>query len=285
MRVPAVAATVVFALLLVILATFAGCRCSGTEAAADAGPDGTVGPGPGASGGASGPPVGDGVPAEEPLVDEGDASDPSGDASFRFRDAAPKVERDLDGPPDLACTGAEIAFAVAVVDARCAISAARAKKLRALLERDGGIGLRQDAKLSPDGRVTLRLVNKSGISLSLPLSFHGKLPVFSVLAEDARHTLYELASPELELRDRGEGSRSHFARIVLPPEGAATTTFAVSPTILRVLGRGATDPCRTTDAGACGAAKLEKGHYILHVGELLTDVEGGPPARVEIDLP
>lgn len=280
MRLSAVAAAVAFA---VFLGTFPGCRCSGAEPAADTGSDSAAGPAP--STGANLPGPGEGSPPEELLAGEGDGSDVSGDASTRFRDAAPKVDRDLDGPPDPACTGAEIAFSVAVVDARCAVSAARAKKLRALLERDGGIGLRQDAKLAPDGRVTLRLVNKSGTSLSLPLSFHGKLPVFSVLAEDARHTLYELASPELDLRDRGEGSRSHFARIVLPPEGVATTTFAVSPTILRVLGRGATDPCRTIDAGECSATKLGKGHYILHVGELLTDVEGGPPARVEVDLP
>jgi hypothetical protein len=270
-----------FALLVaVLLAAFPGCRCAG-GGPAEPGPDGSAAPGELASA----PAMPSAVPEEEPADREDDASEPSGDASIRFRDAAPKVDRDLEGPADPACTGAELAFAVAVVDARCAISSARARKLRALLERDGGLGLRQDAKVTADGRVALRLVNKSGTSLSLPLSFHGKLPAFSVLAEDERHTIYELESPELDLRDRGEGSRSHFARIVLPPEGAAVATVKVSPTILRVLGRGATDPCRSSDAGACGATKLGKGHYVLHVGELLTDVEAGPPARVEIDLP
>ena len=263
-----------------MIAVSSGCRCAGggpAEVGADAS---AATPGFSASASAAPPALRDQDPPERE-----DASDPSGDASTRFRDAGPKVDRDLEGPADPACTGAEISFATAVVDARCAISAARAKKLRALLERDGGLGLRQDAKVGADGRVALRLVNKSGSSLSLPLSFHGKLPAFSVLAEDERHTLYELESPDLDLHDRGEGSRSHFARIVLPPEGAAVATFKVSPAILRVLGRGATDPCRTSDAGACVSTKLGKGHYVLHVGELLTDVEAGPPARVELDLP
>ena len=278
MRPPALLAA---AMVAVVFAAFPGCRCAG-GGPSEVAPDASAAL-PGPSAGASAAPSA--LPDDDPPEQEGDASDPSGDASTRFRDARPKVDRDLEGPADPACTGAELAFATAVVDARCAITSVRARKLRALLERDGGLGLRQDAKVAADGRVALRLVNKSGTSLALPLSFHGKLPAFSVLAEDERHTLYELESPELELRDRGEGSRSHFARIVLPPEGVAVATFKVSPTILRVLGRGATDPCRTSDAGACSATKLAKGHYVLHVGELLTDVEAGAPARVELDLP
>jgi len=276
MRLPVVVTALVPALLV---ASCSGCRRSGTDAEgvrADAA--GRPSPAVSASGAV------EASVDDEPSEPDGDASDPSRAASVRFRDAGPQVDRDLEGPVDPACTGAEVSFADAVVDARCAISSARARKLRALLERDSGLGLRQEAKLARDGRVTLRLVNGSGTSLALPLSFHGKLPAFSVLAEDERHTLYELESPELELRDRGEGSRSHFARIVLAPAGIAVATVNVVPGIRRVLGRGAADPCRN-DAGSCNPAKLGKGHYVLHVGELLTDVEAGPPARVEIDLP
>ena len=215
-----------------------------------------------------------------------------GDAGQRFRDAGPTADVDLGGPPDPACTGAEIALASAVVDGRCAISSTRAKKLRALLERDGEpLPLQQAAKVAAEGRVALRLVNRGGSSLTLPLSFHGKLPAFTALAEDERHTLYELEAPLLELRDPGQGNRSHFARIVLPPGGAAVATVAISPNIVRLLGRGAGDPCKdagraaSSEGGACNLTKLPKGRYVLHIGELLTDVEAGAPARVTLDFP
>ncbi|HSO35952.1 MAG TPA: hypothetical protein VLT33_25670 [Labilithrix sp.] len=269
----------------VLLAGSPGCRCGGTEGAGVSA-DGAAPPSTGADASGAGALAADGDVERDERDDAG--SEASGDASLRFRDAAPAVDRDLDGPPDPACTGAEISFAAAVVDPRCAIDSARARKLRARLERDGGIGLRQDAKVNADGRVALRLLNKSGTALSLPLSFHGKLPAFSVLAEDDVHTLYELEPPELELRDRGEGSRSHFARIVLLPDAAAVATLTISPAILRVLGRGAGDRCRDAgpaEGGPCHATRLAKGHYVLHVGELLTDVEAGAPARVVWDLP
>lgn len=234
------------------------------------------------------------TPTEGGLIDP--ASEPSGalvgDASNRFRDAEPMADLDLEGPADPSCTGAEIAFASVVVDARCAIGSARAKKLRALLERDGGAAsLRHDGKVVEAGRISLRLVNTSGASLTLPLSFHAKLPAFSVLAEDERHTLYELEPPPLELRDPGQGNRSHFARIVLPPGGVATATIAISSAIVRVLGRGAGDRCKdagaaaSVDGGACSLTRLPKGRYVLHVGQLLTDVEAGAPARVSWELP
>jgi hypothetical protein len=214
-----------------------------------------------------------------------------GDASTRFRDAAPSIDVDIEGPPDPACTGGDVALASAIVDVRCATDAARAKKLRALLERDGGAaGLRQEARVVEGGRLALRLVNGSGSTLVLPLSFHGKLPAFSVLAEDERHTLYELAPPALELRDPGEGARTHFARIALTPGGSASAILAIAPAIVRVLGRGAGDPCRGVDAapqdgGPCNLASLPKGTYVLHVGELLTDVAIDAQARVIWTLP
>ncbi len=269
-----------------LVASSPGCRCGshGSEAEHS---DGAT-----ASDAATASPVDvdtENVPAQEP---EGGSEEVVGDAGSRFRDAEPKAEVDLGGPADPACTGAEIALASSVVDARCAISSARAKKLRALLERDGGpMPLRQEAMGMEDGRVALRLVNKGGVSLTLPLSFHGKLPAFTALAEDERHTLYELEAPQLQLRDPGQGDRSHFARIVLPPGGAAVATVVIVPTIVRVLGRGAGDTCKDAGAGAsvdggpCNLRKLLKGRYVLHVGQLLTDVEAGAPARVTWDLP
>ena len=274
---------------VLLIAALPACRCGGGAPGGEGAEAGVAraapSAGPSASAVAAAPesPELDGAPSEA-LVD----------ASNRFRDAEPKVEVELDGPADPACTGAEVAFAAAVVDERCAIGSARAKKLRALLERDGGaVALRQDAKVA-EGRVALRLVNKGSSSLALPLSFHAKLPAFSVLAEDERHTLYELEPPQLELRDPAQGNRSHFARIVLPPGGVAVATIAISPAIVRVLGRGAGDTCKdagasaasaSAEGGACNLARLPKGRYVLHVGELLTDVEAGPPARVSWELP
>lgn len=281
-----------------LIAAVPACRCGASGSDAEHA-DASASNGPGSSGSdsasASTGPATLTDDADPAAADEGSMEallDPR-DAGHRFRDAEPKADVDLGGPPDPACTGAEIVFASAVVDARCAISSTRAKKLRALLEeRDAGaLPLRQEAKVTEDGRVALRLVNKGGASLTLPLSFHAKLPAFTALAEDEQHTLYELEAPALELRDPGQGNRSHFARILLPPGGAAVATIAISPNILRVLGRGAGDKCKdggpaaSADGGACNLTKLPKGRYVLHLGELLTDVEAGPPARVTWDLP
>jgi hypothetical protein len=215
------------------------------------------------------------------------------DAGIRSRDAEARLDVDPDGPIDPACSGAEISFNVAVVDKRCAIGSARAKQLRAILERDGGppVPLRQEAKPLADGRVALRLVNTGSSPLTLPLSFSAKLPAFSVLAEDDRHAIYELETPRFDVGPGGpegaaDDARPHFARIVLPAQGAALATVTLSPTVVRVL--------RAADAGAGGGAakateggplRLGTGHYVVHIGELLTDVEAGAPARVIWDLP
>ncbi|MDB4946247.1 MAG: hypothetical protein JWP97_5781, partial [Labilithrix sp.] len=214
---------------------------------------------------------------------------PQGDASTRFRDASPGAGRDLDGPPGPGCTGGALSFAEVVTSEPCAIDRVRAERLRTRFEaQDGGRGvlLVQEAEPAGPGAVTLRLVNKGSASATLPLSFHGKLPAFSVLAEDAHHTIYELAPPALALADPGQGARAHFAAILLLPGGSAAARLTVLPAIAKVLGRGATDPCKARpDGGACAAAALPAGHYVLHVGQLLADVEAGPPARVEVDLP
>lgn len=237
-----------------------------------------------------------GEPSNE--ASEGERGEPfASDESFveagnRFRDAAPKVAVDPDGPIDPACSGTEIALAVAVIDKRCAIGSARAKQLRAALEQDGGaaLPLAQQAKVGNDGRVALRLVNTGSTPLTLPLSYSAKLPAFNVIAEDEQHTLYELVPPRLEVAGgtpeaSAANDRPHFARVVLAPGAAAVATATVNSAIVRVVGRrgGAAEPCG--DGGACAPARLAKGRYALHVGELLTDVDVGAPARVLFDLP
>lgn len=267
-------------LALGLLACFglSSCRCG------DAGPG--AAPGPGDDGG-----VEAGAAAEEQEIADDDddvdaeafAAEEAGllEASTRFRDAGPGVE--VDSPIDPACRGGELSFAAVVVDERCAVDLRRSKKLRARLERDGGAprGLHQEASAAAGGRITLRLVNGGTTAVTLPLSFHNKLPAFSVLAEDDRHTIYELEPPLLDLRDPGQGNRTRLARMELAPGGIATATVAIVPTITKVLARGAGDPCKGADAGgACASNVLVRGRYVLHIGELITDVEAGDPARV-----
>jgi hypothetical protein len=215
------------------------------------------------------------------------------DATNRFRDAEPKVEIDPDGPVDPVCSGSQIALALSVVDRRCAISSARAKQLRAALEKDGGsnLTLRQEAKVAEDGRVTVRLVNTGTASLTLPLSFSAKLPAFTALAEDDRHTLYELEAPRFDVEPPGgpdasaAADRAHFARIVLAPGSAAVATVTILPGVVRVLGGRDASSEKCPDGGSCAPKRLASGRYALHVGELLSDVEAGPPARVMWTLP
>lgn len=230
-----------------------------------------------------------------PFDDDGDGGSggPVGDGGNRFRDAGPNVVVDPDGPVDPACTGMEVAFAIAVVSTRCAIGSGRAKQLRAALESDAGsITLRQEAKRGDDGRVTLRMVNSGLVSLTLPLSYSAKLPAFTVLAEDERHAIFELDAPKLDVAgSTASKDRPHFARIVLPPGGAAVATIAIETGVVKRLGRGAGDAGAgdaggdKCDGGPCTPTKLTKGRYVLHVGQLLADVEAGAPARVTWDLP
>jgi hypothetical protein len=215
------------------------------------------------------------------------------EAGNRFRDAEPKVTVDADGPVDPACSGPEIALALAVVDKRCAIGSGRAKQLRAILEQDGGraLPLRQEAKLGADGRVTLRLVNTGAAPLTLPLSFSAKLPAFTLLAEDDHHTIYEVEPPRLDVaaaspEAAAANERPHFARIVLAPGAAAVATVTLGGVVLGVVGHGpGAEKC--PDGGACARAPahLAKGRNTMHLGELLTDVEVGAPARVSVELP
>lgn len=206
----------------------------------------------------------------------------------RFREAGPKVEADAEAPLDPACSGAEVSLASALADPRCAIGSGKAKAIRAELEREGKkLPLRQEAKLvaatsgpsAGDGSaggatVAVRLVNTGTTTITLPLSYSSQLPAFTALAEDARRALFELEAPRLTIAEGSRTGKPRFARIALPPGGAATVTVVVGTTVVRRLD----PPC---DAGTCAPARLPGGKYTLHVGQLVSDVETGAPARVE----
>lgn len=230
------------------------------------------------------------------------------DLGKRFRDAAPRLE---GGPPgdaeawlvDPACgpaagaargdaSAGATSFVSVLLDPRCAIGSARAKQLRADLEGDGGaVALKQEARLDPgpsavaEGlRVEVRLVNTGKLPLVLPLSHHSKLPAFTALAEDARRAIFELEPPTLD--GVTDSVRPRFAALSLPPGGAAVAAVNVTPKITRRIAPACpADGNGSGEGGACAPPKLPKGRYTLHVGQLVTDVEAGPPARIEIVVP
>lgn len=228
---------------------------------------------------------------DAPDIDPGGASaeDLLLDARRRFRDGA---TLDREPPIDPACAGKEIAFASVITDPRCAVSSMRAKRLRDVLEHDGGVSvpLKQEAKVESDGRVSLRLVNTGAASVVLPLSFSKASPAFTVLAEDDQHTVFELEAPRLDVLEASD--RPHFARIQLAPGAAAVATIAIPLGIARIVARApkpAPKPAPNApdggqDAGR-NATRLATGHYTLYVGELIVDVEAGAPARVSFDVP
>lgn len=221
--------------------------------------------------------------AEPPVPFDGSP----GDLGKRFRDAGPRIEAgagDAEAPIDPACSGASLSFSAVLADPRCAIGSSRAKLLRAEIEFDGGAApLKQEAKLdpgpsaTPDGiRVVLRLVNAGTTTLTLPLSHHTKLPAFTTLAEDAHRAIFELEPPKLE--NVTDSQKPRFAVLALPPRGAVTATVTVGTTIARRI-------APACDAGTCAPPKLPKGKYTLYLGQLVTDVEAGAPAKVEISVP
>jgi hypothetical protein len=276
---------VMLVLAAALVTAGAGCSSCRKEAGSDGEGESTHAEGGSASNQAPSPASSRAGSAEDEELDAG-GGDPLVEAGNRFRDAQPRADTDpSEGPVDPACIGGkggELSFATAVVDERCAIGRVRAKKLRAALEQDGGppAPLRQEGKVLDDGRVAVRLVNTGPVPLSLPLIFSSALPAFLVMAEDEGQTLYELAAPRFDVAASGAGARTraHFARIVLEPGGAATATLTIDPAIASVVAR------RGGDRADAGASKLAKGHYVLRVGELLTDVEAGAPARVPFDV-
>jgi hypothetical protein len=198
---------------------------------------------------------------------------PSG-GDVRTEDAI-AVSAEAAAPPSSAC--GDVSMASVLADGRCAIGLAQAKALRAALEKDGGKApLRQDATLTADDHIELRVVNTGSQSLVLPLSFHTLLPAFTVLAEDEEHAIYELEAPRFDVPFAGDSGadRAHFARLVLAPGAFATARIVVGAGVVARLG------AKCPDGGRCAPSRLPSGRYTLHVGELLMDVEAGPPARV-----
>ena len=280
-----VRALTAFGCAVAFATTGAACNsCSaGNGSAGGDGDTGASAPGAGAS--ASSAAGSASVDEPDEPFDE-DAS--SGDASAtirRFRDAGPRAGLEGDGgdeaPLDPACAAPDLDLAIALADVRCAVTSSRAKKLRADLEKAGRTSvLKQDAaRGDAEGTVRVRLVNTGSQLIELPLSFHPKLPSFTSLAEDDKRVVYELEPARFVAPPPGSASKGpRFARIGIAPGKAAIAVVLVSPVVMKRLD----PPC---EAGTCGPPRLAKGKYTLHVGELVTDVEAGAPARVPFELP
>lgn len=197
------------------------------------------------------------------------------------RDAEPSVDeaRVLDASvvDEQACTGAEIDLTALLFDRRCAIGSSAAKRMSSALEDAAARPvLRQQAKLLGEDRVELRLVNDGLAPVALPLSWHPKVSMFTALAEDEpNRAIYELEAPRLELPEAAAGhTGARFARIVLPPKGVGVARVTVTNVVTKRI-------APSCEAGTCAPAKLPPGTYVLHVGELLADVEAGAPAEVK----
>lgn len=203
------------------------------------------------------------------------------------RSADPQAEQAwLDGGVDPACTGATIELATALADRRCATNAATAKALRAAIEADAKLAgaLKQEAKRGADGRLEVWLVNGGAKPVTVPLSWHPKIPAFVVLADNPNeNVLYELETPRLEVGRAEDGDAgaagARFARVVLPPSGRAVARITIEPKVVKRVDR------KVVDGGAPAApARLAPGKWTLHVGQLVTDVETGEPATIAWDV-
>lgn len=270
---------IVLAALSTSLSTVAACDSCGKPDAAPVGPADAADAG-----------------EEATVVEPGGDDEPSsaldydgspGDLGKRFREAGPKVEAgagDAEAPIDPACTGVSLSIVSVLLDPKCAIGMGRVKQLRMEIEASGSTPLKQEAKLdpgpsaTPDGiRVELKLVNTGKTTLKVPLNHHSKLPAFTAVAEDAHKAIYELEPPKLDLVTDSPIPR--FALMALAPGGRATAIVNVSPVITR---RIAPD----CEAGStCAPPKLPRGKYTLHLGQILTVLEAGATARIEIAVP
>lgn len=208
-----------------------------------------------------------GEPAEPPAA----PAAPAGEVGAR----APRLE--AGGRVDAACTGMEVRVDEVLLDPRCAVDRAEAKRLADVPEA-GAPRLRQEARRADDGTVTVRVVNVGSEPAALPLSWHPRLPAFTALAEGPDRAIYELEPPALQI-DAGAPERARFARVVLPPGGAVTARATLGPGIARRLDRAC------PDGGVCAPPRLPRGAYAVHVGELVVDLEAGPPARIEWEVP
>lgn len=206
-----------------------------------------------------------------------------------------------------ACEGKALSLLDVVLDERCAL----AEREWRLLGRggegrsDGGAidGLRQEARRDGDG-IIVSIVNRGRAPVVVPLRFHPAHPelAFSVLAEDDKHAVFELAPPKIELPrtdarshdarrfalppreappglDAGRDAlRVHQAALRLPPGGSARARIELDPRVTRRLDR------NCGDAGACVPARLPNGRVVLYVGQTISTIDTGAPARLEWDV-
>lgn len=272
MRGPFVRRLVVLALLGQLASACDGCR---TGAGAR---DGSPTEGQGSS-------AVDGAAGELPSGDEG------GEADLPESDAGGALGARADGgaPP---CAGMEIDALAVLADPRCAITAREARRLRAVSDDAGAAAaFVQRATAGEDGVVTVRLTNAGTRTVTVPLLDHADLPAFTALAQDPSGTVLELAPPSFAVEeaapsgdaglldggmaDGGPSRRARIAKAKVPRGGAVVVRIVPSPVVVRRVA----PPC-PPGGGACAPTRLVPGAYVLHLGQLLVDVEAGAPARV-----
>ncbi len=243
--------------------------------------------------------------AEEAVYD-------AGGLHARGLEARAEEARRDGGTIDPACEGRSLALFEAAFDPRCATSALEYGRLKSEHPQDAGKGrdgLKQDAR-GEDGRLVFSIVNPSTVARSVPMRVSAeRTNAFSVLAEDARGEVFELAAPKIESgadagaaparrvghareHDRRTGDagpgRVYTTAIRLLPDGRATVTMTIDPSVVARLAPRAANlpPCAGNEHdGGCLPARLPKGRYTLHVGQLFSEIDTGPPARVVWDAP
>jgi hypothetical protein len=234
-------------------------------------------------------------------------------------------ERDPgEGRIDPHCEGTAIDVIEMVLDARCALSegewAAMSAHLEAGVMPGGTAGagmLRQEARREePGDGLLVSIVNRGSAPVVVPLRLQPgstEHPAFSVFAETEGHAIVELAPPgrrgtspspsaprpaaprgrtaispppPLPIEDAGvraDGRRPeehvYSARVRLLPGGALRARIVVDTRIVRRLDRAC-----SADAADC-TGRLGKGHHTLHVGQLVTPLDVGSPARVAWEIP
>jgi hypothetical protein len=228
----------------------------------------------------------------------------------RLVEAQASAARGDAGPIDRACeSGANAALGATLLasaaDPRCALGA----REWGLLTPDAGtdrLGLRQEALREGD-QIVLALVNRGSAPLDVPVRFRVDQlnATFTVLAEDECHAVFELAAPaptterarlERPIEDAGprrpardqapRHGNVHSARIRLLPGGSVRERLVLDTKIVRHLGGGSGCVAVAHDGGGTvpTTTMLPKGRYILHVGQLMTGIDAGLPARVPWEI-
>lgn len=254
-------------------------------------------------------------------TDANSGDEPRFDASgmqARDLEAREEARRDAGAVTDPACVGTELSLFDAALNERCTISEHEYLRLTSSWERfDGGgtTSLRQEAR-TDEGYVVFALVNASAAPRAIPIRLSlERSSAFSVLADDGHGLVYELAAPQVQPgvvraaealmkrpRRRVQGRRAHdlpatgedagspshvqTSAIRLASGGRATARLTIDPTIVARLGPKGAMPSCGPDAGQdASACALPKGRYTLYVGQLLSEIEAGPPARVVWNAP